>query len=200
MNFLGHFTVSYPAAKLTAGNLLGEFRHGNIDKLDLPEDIKNGIILHRQIDSFTDQNDSVKQISEFFREDFGRYATILSDICLDYYFARDRDLFPDQASLEEFSQNCYGYLLDNIQYFHPDEQRFIQAMATQDWLGQYSSLHGISKSMSNLISRSKYMGDKAKLESAIATIEQNDAKILPHYHSFKRGLAEFFPTALILQA
>ncbi len=178
---------------------MGEFRHGNIAKFELPEEIKNGILLHRQIDSYTDQDEYARQISQYFRKDFGRYAGIMSDICLDYFFARDPVLFPDQQSLEEFSADCYGYLQENIAYFLPEERQFIHAMSSQDWLSQYSDLSGMAKSFSNLIARSKYMSDQAKLEAALESIVENEAEIEPLYREFRKGLAAFFPTALLLQ-
>ena len=54
MNYLAHSVISLEIDKKMSestlyGNFAGDFYKGKVDKIDLQENLKNGIILHRLI-------------------------------------------------------------------------------------------------------------------------------------------------------
>ena len=53
MNFLAHIYLSGNNDLVTIGNFMADGIHGK-KYLDFPKDIQTGILLHRQIDTFTD--------------------------------------------------------------------------------------------------------------------------------------------------
>ncbi len=53
MNYLAHLFLSGNNDLLKIGNFMADGIRGN-DYLNFPEEVKNGIILHRHIDTFTD--------------------------------------------------------------------------------------------------------------------------------------------------
>lgn len=66
MNLVAHQYLSFNNPSLQLGNLLGEVVKGNKYN-DYPNDIKKGILLHREIDSFTDSHEIVKKSTEIGR-------------------------------------------------------------------------------------------------------------------------------------
>ena len=53
MNFLAHLYLSGDSDEIKVGNFIADHVKGK-RYLSYPEDIQTGILLHRQIDSFTD--------------------------------------------------------------------------------------------------------------------------------------------------
>ena len=53
MNFLGHFYLSHYDEELTVGNYIADFVKGK-KYLEYPKNVSKGIMMHREIDHFTD--------------------------------------------------------------------------------------------------------------------------------------------------
>ena len=60
MNFLGHFYLSQHDPELLVGNFIADYVKGK-RYLDYPPKISEGIMMHRQIDHFTDTHEMVKK-------------------------------------------------------------------------------------------------------------------------------------------
>ena len=63
MNFLAHSLISLEIdeqenKKTLYGNFAGDFYKGLVDKIELPEELKEGIVLHRIIDGISDRNEN----------------------------------------------------------------------------------------------------------------------------------------------
>ncbi|WP_409500647.1 ACP phosphodiesterase [Mannheimia glucosida] len=91
MNFLAHSLISLEIDTKTNqqtlyGNFAGDFYKGLIQNLDLADDLKGGVILHRLIDKICDRQDSFT--TELLRNNFGRYKGIVSDIMIDHFLAK----------------------------------------------------------------------------------------------------------------
>jgi acyl carrier protein phosphodiesterase len=66
MNFLAHIFLSFGDDEITIGNFIADSIRGN--KYDhLPERIQQGIVLHREIDTYTDTHPIAKQSSKRMR-------------------------------------------------------------------------------------------------------------------------------------
>ncbi len=85
MNYLAHSIISIELDKNTLyGNFTGDFYKGRLDTLDIPKNIKNGISLHRKIDTLTDSEDCLTKLID---SRFGLYKGIMSDIFIDYFIS-----------------------------------------------------------------------------------------------------------------
>lgn len=165
MNFLAHLLLSYPNADEMAGNFMGDFIKGR-KYMDYPEPIKQGILLHRAIDDFTDNNAIAKELVALLRPVYNRYAGVVSDIIFDHILAKN---FEDYCnlSLDDFAENAYellierrailphrlAYILDRIR-----ESRRLQTYATHsgienslDIMAQHTSLPNYSKELMLLL-------------------------------------------------
>ena len=87
MNFLAHSLISLEIdekanKKTLYGNFAGDFYKGLVDKIDLSDELKEGIVLHRIIDGISDRNENF--LSDLLTEKFGIFKGIVADILIDY--------------------------------------------------------------------------------------------------------------------
>ncbi len=75
MNYLAHLYLSGDSEEVLTGNFIGDAVKGK-QYLNYKEDVQKGILLHRQIDSFTDKHPLVRMCSQYFRPNYGRYSGI----------------------------------------------------------------------------------------------------------------------------
>ncbi len=182
MNYLAHAYLSFGIPDIAVGNLISDFIKGK-KKLDYPETIQQGIMLHRAIDSFTDTHPVTQEAKVFFRADYGLYAGALTDIIYDHFLATDPAVFPDPASLDIFAQNTYQQIGSRQSLFPERFARFFPYMRSQNWLYNYQFREGILSSFHGLVRRAAYMPDPAP---AFRTFEA-------HYEGLKTCYQRFFP-------
>jgi len=88
MNYLAHLYLSGTDEKTMVGNFIGDYVKGS-DWQKFPDDIKKGILLHRQIDTFTDAHAKFREAKILFRAEFGLYSGIVVDFLYDHYLAKN---------------------------------------------------------------------------------------------------------------
>ena len=94
MNFLAHSLISLEIdeqenKKTLYGNFAGDFYKGLIDKIELPEELKEGIVLHRIVDGISDRNENF--LNELLAEKFGIFKGIVSDMFIDHFLSQNFD-------------------------------------------------------------------------------------------------------------
>ena len=92
MNYLGHSMISYEIDKrlnkrTLYGNFTGDFYKGRIESLQLPDEVKEGLALHRMIDSISDRQDNF--LNELLNERFGIFKGIVSDMYIDHFLSKN---------------------------------------------------------------------------------------------------------------
>ena len=92
MNFLAHSLISLEIdeqenKKTLYGNFAGDFYKGIVDKIELPEELKEGIVLHRIIDGISDRNENF--LNELLVEKFGIFKGIVSDMFIDHFLSKN---------------------------------------------------------------------------------------------------------------
>src|SRR5689334_16645584 len=110
MNYLAHAYLSFNEPGIITGNLISDFVKGK-KKFDYPEDIQKGIILHRAIDSFTDDHPVTRHAKTFFKPAYRLYGGAFVDIVYDHFLARSLD----KSFLKEFTSNIYPVLQERFE-------------------------------------------------------------------------------------
>ncbi len=188
MNYLAHAVLSFDRPEITVGNLISDFVKGK-QQFVYPETIRQGIILHRAIDNFTDSHELTAHAKSFFRRAYGLYSGAITDVVYDYFVANDPILWPDagketgEQALKAFAQRAYTHLSDHQQWLPERFARMFYYMRTQDWLYHYRFTDGLSNSLAGLARRAAYMGDAAP---AFQLFEE-------HYIELKACYTAFFP-------
>ena len=179
MNYLAHIFLSGADADLLAGNFMGDFVKGR-DYLNYPETISNGMVLHRFIDSFTDEHEESARMREKLRPYCGRYAGIALDMIYDYYLAKHWARF-SSLSLEEFAENSYLMLEDYFEMMPEDCQHLYVAMRKMNWLVAYQSLDGIGRSMEGLNRR---LDGNTGFPDTIKLLEDPEINLIEGFNRF----------------
>lgn len=154
MNFLAHSFLAY-----SDGQLVGQFLEDHIrnrERFSFPEEIVKGILLHREIDTFTDAHPAISEAKKVFSPLVRLYSGAFVDVSMDYFLANDSR----QNSAEgwkEHSRKVYRVLNENLKYFPENFARMLSYMEKDDWLWNYRYDRGIEFSMKNVLRKAKYL-------------------------------------------
>lgn len=145
MNYLGHIYLSGDDEKLMIGNFIGDYVKGR-NYLQFPNDIQQGILLHRQIDSFTDTNIHWQSIRELIRPVYKRYSGVIADLFVDHFLAVHWHLFSPHT-LSQHSKWAYAEMLKNFDILPQQVQQFIPYLIQHRRLQSYATIEGLQNSM-----------------------------------------------------
>ena len=186
MNYLAHAWLSFNKPEILAGNMISDYVKGK-KRFDFDEGIQKGIMLHRNIDAFTDSHEITKKAKTFFKEAVGLYAGAFVDVVYDHFLAADTNEFSDDALLK-FSLDTYATLENYKSIFPQRFERMLVYMKRDNWLYNYKTLNGVEKSFTGLMYRAKYLENSS--QPFIAFVENYDA-LKNCYEVFAPVIKEF---------
>jgi acyl carrier protein phosphodiesterase len=181
MNYLAHAYLSFGHPQILVGNLISDFVKGK-KKFDYSEGIQKGIVLHRQIDWFTDEHQATKLAKDIFRPYYRLYSGAFVDVVYDHFLANDEKEFSEE-SLLAFSANAYETIDPFINELPPRFSMMFPYMKMQNWLFNYRTRWGTEKSFGGLVRRAAYLEES---DTAAAIFNEN-------YHQLKQCYDAFFP-------
>ena len=168
MNFLAHAYLSFDDDEVLLGNMMNDFLKG-VDKSVFSAGVHKGILLHRAIDTFTDEHSATKEAKLFFKADYKLYSAPIVDVVFDYFLATNKNEFTP-TTLFKFANNVYQRL-DILKTVMPDKfKQVFFFMKTQNWLNGYAEKQNIYHSLNGLKRRSKYLGE---VDKAFSIFEEN---------------------------
>lgn len=186
MNFLAHLYLSGNNPLIQIGNFIGDHVKGrNYEKYS--PDIRNGILLHRKIDAFTDSHPLVKQSSKRLVEGYGRYSGIVIDVLYDHYLGKNWDLYSD-TPLSKYVTKVHKTLLVNYFKLPMEVKGFLPFMVKSRRLETYATLEGIHRSLDIM---ADYSSLPSNADWAIEQMQKYDAK-------FNAEFLEFFDDIRIM--
>ena len=180
MNFLAHIYLSFGDEEITIGNFIADSIRGN--KIDhLPTRIQKGILLHREIDTYTDSHVIPKISSKRLHKNYSHYSRVIVDIFYDHFLAKNWKNYSD-TPLKIYVENFYDLLEDNYPILPHGVQRMMPYMITDNWIYNYSKMEGIGRVLNGMNRRTK---NKSKMNFAILDLEE-------HYTDFEMEFTSFF--------
>lgn len=181
MNYLSHIYLSGESEEIKLGNFIGDFVKGN-QFLKYPPEVAKGILLHRQIDSFTDSHCVVNECIAKLRPRFGKYSGIVIDIFLDHFLAANWNLYSFEK-LSTFSKRFHAVLLSNYFQLPSQVKMFIPFLIQNKRLQSYASFEGIEKTLRIMV---KHTSLPAETEFALKILGEE-------YLFFDHAFHKFFP-------
>ena len=186
MNFLAHAYLSFNDPEILVGNMISDFVKGK-KKFDYSPRIQQGIFLHRQIDTFTDNHEATKEAAKFLKPAVGLYAGAFADVAYDHFLANDFNEFTDN-SLQQHGIKTYQ-ILSEYNHVLPDPfQSVLPYMQSQNWLYNYKSLAGTQKSFEGVARRARYLNSSTEV---FDLFKKNYASLQMCYNSFFPFVKEF---------
>lgn len=180
MNFLAHIYLSGEDDRITIGNFIADKIHGKAYK-KYPFDIQKGILLHREIDTFTDAHPIVRQSTKRLHFNYGHYSSVIVDILYDHFLAKNWKTY-STIPLKDFSVSFYNLLEESYEILPLRIQNLMPFMIADNWLLNYSKIEGVQRVLDGMNRRTKY---KSKMNEAT-----KELKI--HYDEFEEEFTLFF--------
>ena len=165
---------------VTIGNFMADGIYGESYK-KYPSDIQKGILLHREIDTFTDAHPIVRQSTKRLHINYGHYSSVIVDILYDHFLAKNWDTY-STIPLKDFSVSFYNLLEESYEILPLRIQNLMPFMIADNWLLNYSKIEGVQQVLDGMNRRTKY---KSKMNEAT-----KELKI--HYDEFEEEFTLFF--------
>lgn len=186
MNFLAHIYLSGDNEQLMVGNFMADSVKGK-KYLKYPDKIKNGIILHRAIDYYTDTHEIFKKSTQRLFPIYGHYSGIIVDIFYDHFLAANWEEY-SSVSLEEYTLNFYRILEDHYEILPFRVKSFLPYMVNDNWLLSYAKIEGIEKVLKGMNNRT---GRKSGMHKAVQELEEYYSQFENEFRSFFEDLQNF---------
>ena len=181
MNFLAHLYLSGNSNEIMIGNFIGDYVKGKQYE-KYPEQIKRGILLHRNIDWFTDRHPLVKQSASRLKPKYRLYSGIVVDIFYDHFLSVLWNNYANQ-SLNEFIKKAYTVFSDNAAILPQRVQDFLPHMIRSNRLESYSTISGVHNALKIM---SGYTSLPEETDFVTEILES-------YYNDYSQEFTSFFP-------
>lgn len=185
MNYLAHLYLSGDEEKTMVGNFIADHVKGkSFEKF--PNDIQKGILLHRQIDSFTDAHPKFREAKKLFHDGFGLYSGIIVDLLYDHVLAAKWENYSNKT-LRSFSKRSHAILLTNYRHLPARVQAFLPILIQNRRLESYATVDGIIQSI-ELMSRYTSLPKNSKYAKQI--LMENQDYFSENFETFMNDMIE----------
>jgi len=186
LNFLAHAYLSFGEPKVLIGNYIGDFVRGDLSKSFDPE-IIIGVLLHREIDAYTDSHPIVKRAQALLRPVYARYSTVITDMYFDHFLSKFWEEY-HPVPLDLYANKVYETLGQNKDILPSNFLIAYDMMVSYNWLVSYGRLDGIRDAMMGVAKRTTF---NSKMETAHLFLEENYDILLAYFREFFPELIEF---------
>lgn len=184
MNFLAHLHIAEYCDSSLLGNLLGDFVKGDPTKT-YQREIAEGIMLHRFVDSYTDNHPIMKQCKTLFDAELKRFSPIAMDMFWDHCLAKHWSRYHRQP-LVQFVDHAE---LTIKQTSAPLPERFVR-MSTHMWQGRWLESY---QDFDNI----KFALERMSLRSMrMAPLAECGQQLQENYLQFSEFFSHLYPEVL----
>ena len=180
MNYLFHLYLSGDDPDIITGNFMGDFVKGPLGDA-YPPRLRQGLELHRRIDSFAQSQPQFTRSRLRLAREFGLYRGILVDLYYDHFLAatwRDWSAEPLTAYLHRVRRIVEGkrpYLPERLQGMVP--------VIFEDMIPSYLEAEGVGRALAR-------MSKRVKRENPLAG---GGAELTRHYDELHEDFLGFLP-------
>lgn len=151
-----------------------------------PEDFQKGVVLHRAIDTFTDQHPLYKKSCKRIFKTHGHYSRVIIDIFYDHFLAAQWSDYHHRP-LETFANDFYSLLYKHFEQLPAKTKHLYPYLKAQNWLVTYASIEGIDQILKGMHRRTSF---KSKMDTASSDLSL-------HYNELKTDFDAFFKELII---
>ena len=160
---------------------MGDYVKGR-DYQFFPEEVKKGILIHRDIDSFTDMHLITRRNKVRVAPRYHKYAGIVIDIFYDHFLACLWDQYSD-LPLQDFVNRTYDLLKRNYKVLPDAIKRWFPTFLENNWMMAYRSVDGIELVLERM-SANTSLPNHASYATEV---------LKEQYSYFEEDFQEFFP-------
>ncbi|WP_274474445.1 acyl carrier protein phosphodiesterase [Mangrovimonas aestuarii] len=189
MNFLAHIYLSGNNELVRIGNFMADSVKGKSYK-NHPKDIQKGILLHREIDTFTDQHPTVRLSTKRLHEPYGHYSGVIVDILYDHFLAKNWSSYCS-TPLEEYAERFYNSLERHYELLTDRTKHLMPYMIADNWLVSYATIDGIGTVLKGMNRRTQ---NRSKMDLAVYELKTYYSDFETEFTDFFEELREFSKT------
>ena len=185
MNFLGHSLISLEIdeninKETLYGNFTGDFYKGLVERIELSENLKEGIVLHRIIDKTSDRKENL--LNELLAEKFGIFKGIVSDMFIDHFLSKNfNNLF--NKNINDIERKILYKVKEKKNIFPKDFERTFNWLNDRNVMVNYKEINFLEKAFQGL---AKNIRRGEILNLAVSELKKN-------YNLFEeKSINEFF--------
>ncbi len=186
MNFLAHAYLSFGDPEVLIGNFIGDFVRGTVED-NYERKVVIGILLHREIDNFTDKHPVVKEAQSILKPEYGRYSVVITDMYFDYFLGRYWHNYHEKP-LDIFAQEVYAIIDEHIDILPENFLKSYEYMKHYNWLYGYSKIDGIRRAMTGMSKRTRF---DSKMETAHIFLDTHHEFLRIHFGDFFEDLVSY---------
>ncbi|QYR59138.1 ACP phosphodiesterase [Fusobacterium polymorphum] len=185
MNFLGHSLISLEIdeninKETLYGNFTGDFYKGLVERIEISENLKEGIILHRIIDKTSDRKENL--LNELLAEKFGIFKGIVSDMYIDHFLSKNfNNLF--NKNINDTERKILDKIKEKKNIFPKDFERTFNWLNDRNVMVNYKDIDFLDRAFQGL---AKNIRRGEILNLAVSELKEN-------YNLFEeKSIKEFF--------
>jgi acyl carrier protein phosphodiesterase len=178
MNYLAHLFLSPRTPRLLCGALAGDLLSGRLGD-GVESELKEGIILHRSIDAFSDSHPAFGA-SRRRLAPYRHHARVIVDIFYDHLLALHFQRFSSDT-LAMFAESTYAMLARAESSDVPGLTTMIERMTAHDWLNGYREVESARRALHYL---SRRFRQPVVLETSIELLEAQREDFTSDFFSF----------------
>lgn len=186
MNFLAHIYLSGDNEQIKIGNFIADGIRGKKYKA-FPEEIQKGILLHREIDTYTDAHPIFRQSTKRLHKNYSHYSGVIVDILYDHFLAKNWKTY-SEVPLKDYINGFYDLLNENFDILPERTQRMVPYMIADNWLKSYATIEGIGEVLYRMNLRTK---NKSKMNLAVGDLKEFYTEFEAEFTSFFEELRIF---------
>lgn len=180
MNFLFHMLLSGSDEQILVGNFMGDFVKGPLTGR-FPERIRQGVALHRRIDSFASRDNRFQQSRRRLDPHYGLYRGVLVDLFYDHFLITE---------WHDWSTEPFGrYLartrsvIEGQRNELPERLQTLVPVIFEDLLPSYRDVNGIGRALDRMSRR----------VARANPLAGGEAELVRHYEGLKDDFRGFMP-------
>jgi len=180
MNFLFHMLLSGSDDQILVGNFMGDFVKGPLaDRF--PERIRQGVALHRRIDSFASRAELFQCSRRRLDPHYGLYRGVLVDLFYDHFLVTGWNDWSEEP-LDRYLARTRA-IIEGQRAELPDRMQALVPIIFEELLPSYGEVSGIGKAlerMSRRVTRSNPLAG-------------GEAELVRHYDGLRDDFRGFMP-------
>ena len=162
------------------GNFTGDFYKGLVERIELSENLKEGIVLHRIIDKTSDRKENL--LNELLAEKFGIFKGIVSDMFIDHFLSKNfNNLF--NKNINDIERKILDKVKEKKNIFPKDFERTFNWLNDKNVMVNYKEIDFLDRAFQGL---AKNIRRGEILNLAVSELKKN-------YNLFEeKSIKEFF--------
>jgi acyl carrier protein phosphodiesterase len=186
MNYLAHIYLSGESDEIKLGNFIGDHVKGN-KYLLYPDQVAYGIRMHRNIDTFTDRHETVRECINLLKPAYGRYSGVVMDVFFDHFLAANWNEYSD-STLRQFSRHAHSVFLSNFFLLPFRVKQFLPFLIQHRRLESYANSGNLFQVLEIM---SRHSSLPSNSEFAIQILNQEYQQFETLFRSFFTELTEY---------